>query len=401
MAKLGGRWRLTGPWAVAGAALAGLAAGAAAATGAHRRRRRPEPADLSPDAFEAREPGRGRTADDPRRFPRKGWIDIAWRAGAAYFGDRLGFVAGGITFFTLLALAPALGAFVSLYGLFASPERAWDHLFLLRDVMPEGAANFIGDELRRLAETRTPGLSLALAGSLALSLWSANAAVRALFYGLNLAYRETEKRNIVVYNLVCLLFTLGALAFVIVTTGMVVVAPVLASTVGLGELLGALQPLRWPLLLAVYVAGLTLVYRWGPCRARARWRWLTPGAVVAALLSLVVSAAFSFYLAEFADFRRAYGPLGAFMGFLLWTWLSTQVILIGAKLNAEMEHQTAVDTTVGPPRPMGRRGALVADTLGPRRGARGTGVYTQKQAEELARRLELRRQGKLPPAEDP
>lgn len=385
-----------GLWRLFAAVGAGLAAGAAITQGLHLRRR-PRRPDLSPEAFEAREPGRGRDAASPRTIPRRGWLDILWRLGAAYFGDRVGFVAGGVTFFTLLALAPSLASFVTLYGLLAPHQVAWDHFYLLYDIMPDGVANFIGDELKRLTVERTGELTLALLGTLLLSLWSANAAVKALFYGLNLAYHETEKRNVVHYNLVCMAFTLGALAFVLVTTLLVVVGPVLAATVGLGEAIVALSPLRWPLLLAIYVAALTLIYRWGPCRARAKWRWLTPGGLVAALLSVAVSALFSWYLAEFANFRRAYGPLGAFMGFLLWTWLSTQMILIGAKLNAEMEHQTAVDTTTGEPRPMGRRGALVADTLGARRGSTAALAYTQKHAEELARRLKLRRRGDSSP----
>ena len=148
--------------------------------------------------------------------------------------------------------------------------------------------------------------------------------------------------------------------------------------------------MRWPLLLVGYVAALTLIYRFGPCRQKARWRWLTPGALFAALLSLTVSFLFSWYLTNFVR-TDSYGPLAAIMGFLLWTWLSVQVILMGAELNAEIEHQTAMDTTTGKPQPIGDRGAKVADTVGARRGNPAALAFTQRHAEAMADRLTRRR----------
>ncbi|MBC6983783.1 YihY/virulence factor BrkB family protein [Caulobacter sp. 17J80-11] len=346
--------------------------------------------DTSPEAFERREPGRGRAARTPCEIPAKGWTDIWFRVVLAYFGDRVGFIAGGVTFFTLLALFPGLTVFVSLYGLFNAPETAVGHVELLRGVVPAGVLDFLSGEVVRIASAPPTELGVTLAISLGFSLWSANAAVKWLVYGLNVAYHETEKRNFFHYNLLTMAFTAGALVFVLITTSLVVVTPVIASFFGLRTDIGLAADLRWPLLFAAYVGAMALLYRHGPCRARARWRWLTLGGAFAAVLNLAGSAVFSWWLSSFADYARVYGSLGAAMGFMMWTWLSITAMIMGAELNAEMEHQTAWDTTTGRPKPMGERGALVADTVGPRKGAPGAVRYTLQYAEELSRRLMLK-----------
>lgn len=391
-----------GLWRYLAAAAGGLAAGAGAAhliysqghkVGVELRAPRPEvlpPPPPTPADYDAKEPGRGRLADRPHRIPRKGWTDIVWRAGASYFGDRVGFVAGGVTFFTLLSLFPLLGSFVTLYGLFADPADAWGRLQFLYALMPDSIAEFLGAQMQRLAENSSTQLTLTLIWTLVLSLWAASGAVKMLFYGLNVAYHETEKRNFIRYNLVCLTFTIGALIAVLLTSGLVVGVPVVVRLFGLEEEWGLFAPLRWPLLFAGYVLALMGIYRYGPCRQNARWRWLTPGAIFSATLSVSLSLAFSWYLSHFVR-TDSYGPLAAMMGFLLWTWLSVQVILLGAALNAEIEHQTAVDTTTGKPRPLGERGAMVADSVGARRGNPAALAFTQRQAEAVADKLLKRR----------
>ncbi|WP_051651321.1 YihY/virulence factor BrkB family protein [Brevundimonas bacteroides] len=392
----------SGPWKFIGAAIAGLAAGAGAAhlvySQGHRyglelRAPRPEPSPPkppTPEDHEAREPGRGRIARHPHEIPHKGWTDIAWRVGGSYFGDRVGFVAGGVTFFILLSLFPTLGAFVTIYGLFADPEDAWSRLALLYSVLPSNVAAFLGGEMERLAAGSTRQLTFTLVWTLALSLWTANNGIKTLFYGLNVAYHEVEKRNIVRYNLICFAFTLTGLAAVLVTAALVVGVPVVLGVFGLAEEWNALAPLRWPVLFALYVGALAVIYRFGPCRARARWRWLTPGAVVAASLSVLTSFVFSWFLTTFVRLD-SYGPLATAMAFLLWTWISVQVILMGAELNAEIEHQTAQDTTTGDPRPLGERGAVMADTVGPRQGSPAALSFTLRHAEALTDRLRRRR----------
>lgn len=392
-------------WKFLAAAAGGLAAGAGAAhllysqghkVGVELRAPRPEPLPPkvpTPEDYEAHEPGRGRMAKRPEHIPHRGWSDIVWRTGGSYFGDRVGFVAGGVTFFTLLSLFPLLGTFVTLYGLFADPTDAWGRLQFLYALLPDSIAEFLGGEMQRLAANSNSQLTFTLAWTLALSLWTANGAVKVLFYGLNVAYHEVERRNIVRYNLICMAFTVGAIIAVLLTSVLVVGVPVVVRLFGLEEEWGLIAPLRWPLLLAGYIAALTVIYRYGPCRQRARWRWVTPGAIFAAVLSLTVSFLFSWYLSNFVR-TDSYGPLAAMMGFLLWTWLSVQVILMGAELNAEIEHQTAVDTTTGKPLPIGERGAKVADSIGARRGNPAALAFTQRQAERVADRLRGRQNRK-------
>lgn len=384
--------------AVLGAVAGGLAAGAGAAHllyrhghqfGIELRRMRPEalpPAPPTPEDFDAKEPGRGRLAEHPTRIPRKGWVDIAWRTAMGYFGDRVGFVAGGVTFFMLLSLFPTLGAFVTIYGLFADPAEAWSRLSFLYSVLPDNVAVFLGNEMQRLASNSTGSLTFTLIWTLGLSLWIANNGVKTLFYGLNLAYHEVERRNIVTYNLLCMAFTVSALFAVLLSAGLVVGVPVVLSVFGLEDEWAYLAPLRWPLLFFGYAGALALIYRVGPCRSAARWRWLRPGALFAATLSVLLSFVFSWYLTNFVR-TDSYGPLAATMGFLLWTWLSVQVILMGARLNAEIEHQTALDTTTGAPAPIGERGAVMADSVGPRRGNPAALAFTLKHAEAMADRV--------------
>jgi membrane protein len=389
-------------WRFAAAIAGGLAAGAGAAhllyTQGHKyglelRPKRPEllpPKAPTPEDYDTRDPGRGRLATRPEHIPHKGWMDILWRVGAAYFGDRVGFFAGGVTFFLVLSLFPTLAAFVTLYGLFADPADAWSRLQFLYSVLPSNVAEFLGGEMQRLAENSSGQLTFTLVWTLALSLWTANGGIKTLFYGLNVAYHEVEKRNLVRYNLICMAFTLSGLTAVLVSAGLVVGAPIVLAVFGLQENFGVFAWLRWPVLFAGYIAALTAIYRFGPCRQKARWRWLTPGAIFAATLSVIVSFLFSWYLSHFVRLD-SYGPLAAFMGFLLWIWISVQIILMGAELNAEIEHQTAIDTTTGAPQPLGQRGALVADTIGPRRGSPAALDFTLKHAEAVADRLVKKR----------
>ncbi|HEY4587167.1 MAG TPA: YhjD/YihY/BrkB family envelope integrity protein, partial [Brevundimonas sp.] len=274
-------------------------------------------------------------------------------------------------------------------ALFADPADAWGQLSFLYEVLPSNVAQFLGAEMTRLAGNSTGQLTFTLVWTLLLTLWAANGGVKTLFYGLNLAYHEVERRNIVVYNLMCMAFTVSAMAAVLLSSALVVGVPVVLAVFGLQDEWTYLAPLRWPLLFFGYVGALALIYRLGPSRARARWRWLTPGALFAAIMSLLVSFLFSWFLTNFVR-TDSYGPLAAAMGFLLWTWFSVQVILMGARLNAEIEHQTAQDTTTGAPLPIGERGAVMADSVGARRGNPAALAYTLKYAESLGDRV-LRR----------
>jgi membrane protein len=334
---------------------------------------RPRPRVLTPSqevaAADAEEPGRGRSARNPGEIPLRGWRDILWRAWGDFNHDNIPQVAGGVAFFGLLAVFPAMAAFVSLYGLFFDPGDMQHHLALLAGVLPAEALGLVGDQLTRLTQTRSSGLGLAFALSLLVSLWSANAGMKAMIVGLNVAFDEREKRNLVKLNLVSLAFTLAGLAFSLLAVAAIVAAPVVLAYTGYKGV--GLAALRWPGLLLVAIAALSALYRYGPSRRRERWKWVTWGSVLAALLWLGASLLFSVYVAHFGSYNRTYGSLGAAVGFMSWIWVSSITVLFGAEINSEIEHQTAVDTTTGPPAVMGERGAYMADTLGRARSRRG------------------------------
>jgi membrane protein len=321
----------------------------------------PPPTPAEADAIE---PGRGRAALNPRHIPAKGWRDIALRTWRSFNADRLPAVSAGVAFYGLLSLFPTMAAFVSLYGLFFDVATAQQQLSLLTGVVPADILTMIGEEMTRIAGTRTGDLSLTFGLSLLLALWGANAASKALFGGLNVAYHEREKRNILKLNAVTLAFTLATIVFLMLAVGAVVVVPILFNLLPLGIGATLIALVRWPLLMVIMAVGLSALYRFGPSRRPARWRWLSWGAAIAALLWLGASLAFSWYVGNIANYARTYGSLGAVIGLMMWLWVSALVVLLGAELNSEIEHQTAQDTTTGGRRPMGERGAIVADSLG-------------------------------------
>jgi membrane protein len=313
----------------------------------------------------AHESGRGREADAPTQIPARGWKDILWRVWEEIGQDRVMAVAAGVTFYGLLAIFPAIAAFVSLYGLVADPGEIEGHLAAMSTVMPGGAIQIVGEQVKRIASQGEGSLGFGFAAGLAVSLWSANAGMKAVFDALNVVYDEEEKRSFIKLNAQSLLFTVGAIIFLLTAIVATAVLPHLFDYIGLGKALEwTLAIGRWPLLLVLVVLGLAVLYRWGPSRDKAEWKWVTPGSLLAAVLWLVGSMLFSWYAANFGSYNETYGSLGAVVGFMTWMWISTIVILLGAEVNAEMEHQTAKDTTEGSTRPMGSRQATMADTLG-------------------------------------
>src|SRR5215212_127482 len=297
------------------------------------------------------DPGRGRLADTPSDIPAAGWKDILWRVYENIGKDRVVALAAGVTFYTILALFPAIAALVSLYGLFADPNTIAGHVDSLSGILPEGAMQIVGDEMKRIAAQGNNKLGLTFIVGLATALWSANAGVKSIFDTLNQVNKEPEKRSFIKLNAISLGFTLAGIIFVLVALGAMVVLPLVINYLGFGaaaEL--ATKILRWPALLIVVVFGLAVVYRYGPSREKPKWRWITWGSAFAAIGWIAVSLLFSWYA---ANFGKTYGSLGAVVGFMIWTWLSVIVILLGADLNAEIEHQSARDTTTGTSKRMG------------------------------------------------
>ncbi|HEX4713253.1 YihY/virulence factor BrkB family protein [Phenylobacterium sp.] len=302
----------------------------------------------------------GESARAPTEISGAGWRKVALRTWREFSEDRIPAVAAGATFYGLLALFPAVGAFVSLYGLFANVEEARRQIASLRGILPEGAIIVLGEQMTRLAAMPHSGLGATFLVSLLLSLWSSNAGVKALIGGLNVAYEERERRDFLQLNLVSLSFTAGAVVFAMLAAAAVGGAPATLARLGWSGFEVA-SVLRWPALLVVAMGLLSVLYRYAPSRAHARWRWVTPGGVCAAIGWLAMSLGYSDYVANFGHFDRTYGSLGAVVGFMTWIWLSLIVVLFGAELNAELEQQTKVDTTTGAAKPPGARGAAVAD----------------------------------------
>jgi membrane protein len=334
------------------------------ATGAFgTRRATDEPRSLQHER--AQQPGRGRGATAPWRIPWRGWKDILWRTYQRINQDRLLAVAAGVVFYGLLALFPGITAMVSLYGLFASPSSINDHLTSMAGLLPGDAFQILRDQVDRLAAKGGAKLSFGFIFGLGLALWSANAGMKALMDALNVAYDEKEKRGFIRLNLVSLAFTLGAIVSVLLAIGAVVVLPLVLNYAGLSNVSETLlRVVRWPALLALIIIGLAVLYRYGPSRREPRWEWLSVGSVFAALAWLGSSALLSWYLADFANYDATYGSLGAAIGLMMWMWISSIVILFGAELNSEIEHQTARDSTVNGEKPLGERGAAMADTVG-------------------------------------
>ena len=321
----------------------------------------------------------GRDARKPTDIPAPGWKEILTRVYKEFTKDRVMLVAAGATFYLLLAMVPAMTAFISIYGLFADPSTVQQHIGFIQEYMPGGGQEVIGEQLTRLSQQPNAGLGLALLISLAIALWSANAGMKALFESMNVAYDETEKRGFVKLTAISLAFTLGAIVLLLAIIGVVVVMPLVVDMIGLGNFAGLLIKIGSAIVLVLAaLLGLSALYRWGPSREEARWKWITPGAVMAVVIAMIGSLLFSWYVANFGSYNETYGSLGAIIGFMTWLWIMVAFVITGGEINAEMEHQTREDTTTGADRPLGTRGAEMADTVA--RGPHDTGDDSKGQA---------------------
>ncbi len=279
--------------------------------------------------------------------PAQGWKDIALHVWRKFNRDRILLISAGVTFYAILAIFPAIAALVSIYGLVSDPKAINQHVSDLRGVLPDGAIDLIAGQVKRLAAKGGGALGVTAMLSLLVSLWSANGGVKSMFDALNIAYEEPERRGILGLNLQSLAFTGGSLLFVILALTGIVVVPVVLQFLGVAQGAWYVALLRWPALLVVVVLSLAVMYRFGPSRNRPKWRWLSWGSVVAALLWLLASSLFSWYVGHFGSYNRTYGSLGAAIGFMTWIWISTIVVLLGAELNAEIERQALRPATTG------------------------------------------------------
>lgn len=310
----------------------------------------------------ARERALGRHADRPGEIPLRGWKSVLKRVWNEAIGDQIPMVAASCGFYALLALFPAISVLISLYGLAFDPIAVKGQLEAVRDVLPATTYELIANRVHDLVTAEPAKLSWGLAISFLVALWSATAGTKAMLTALNVAYEEKEKRSFLVFNLVAILFTLGGLLGTTLALAIIVGVPAVLNLTWLGPGASlAIRLISFVLLLAFAMLALAVLYRFGPSRHEARWRWVTPGSALAAVLWLAASLLFSFYAGNFAAYDAYYGSLGAVVVALMWFWLSAFAVLMGAELNAELELQTRKDTTTGLTKPMGERGAFVAD----------------------------------------
>lgn len=308
---------------------------------------------------------RGRKATTPGDIPKPGWGEILKRVQREQGKDNISMIAAGVAFYMLFAVFPGLAAAVSIYALIADPGQLQNQFQNLSGMMPDQARNILQQQLSRVVSQAGGALTVGVIGGVLLALWSSTKGMNALITALNIAYDEQETRGFIKLTATAFLLTLGTIVGGLLAIALVVVVPVIFEAVGLGGVMETLiNWLRWPLLALAFVLALAVLYRYAPDRSRPRWQWVSAGAVAATVLWLLGSIAFSIYVRNFGSYNETYGSLGAVVILLMWFWLSSYVVLLGAELNAEMERQTRRDTTDGGTEPMGERGAYAADTVG-------------------------------------
>ncbi len=306
----------------------------------------------------------GVDADSPAEIPPRGWRQVVVRGWKEASADQVPLLAAGVAFFGFLALFPALIALTLVYGLVADPATISAQLGNLTGSLPAEARTLLENQLQQLASAPAQGLGWGLALSLVVALWSASGGVGNLVTAINIAYDEDRKRGFVKEKLVALGLTVGAIVFMVVLMALVAVVPVAFEVIGLGGGWRWLaEALRWVLVAVLVMGALAVLYRVAPDRDAPKFRWVSVGAVVATVLWLLASVGFSLYVTLFGNYAKTYGALAGVIILLLWLWITSYAVLLGAEINAEAEEQTAKDTTRGPDQPLGRRGAVKADSV--------------------------------------
>ena len=311
----------------------------------------------------------GRDATDPFLIPARGWRQVCERVIFKNSRDNFSVVAAGCAFFALFAVFPALSALISLYALTASPAHIEKNFEGLALVLPPEAYDVFITQIAHLAEAPGQTLGWSLLLSLIIAFWSANSGAQAMLTALNMAYAEVERRSLIEYYANAFAFTLAGIFGGLVVLLAIINAPIFFAFAGVSSAYESVVGIvRWPLLAVLILVLLAFLYRFGPCRQNAKWRWVSVGSLFATVVWLAASFAFSFYVSHFGHYDKTYGSLGAVIVLLFWLYLSFYIVLVGAEINAELELQTAKDTTTGAPKPLGRRGAFVADHVagGPR-----------------------------------
>jgi membrane protein len=306
----------------------------------------------------------GERAETPAQIPPTGWLQVVRRALKEAAADNVPMLAGGVAYFAFLAVFPALIAAISLYGLIADPATVAEQLRSIAAVLPESAQPLIADQLNSVVSASGGALTIGLIVSVVAALWSASGGTGNLIKAINIAYDEDEHRGTIKLRAIALALTVGAIVFVLLTLGLVAVVPIVLDALPFGVLGRVLtQVVRWVLLIGIVVAALAVVYRVAPDRDAPRFRWVSVGALTATVLWVLGSVGFSLYVNFFGNYNKTYGAVAGVVVLMLWLYLTSYIVLLGAEINAESERQTRADTTRGPSQPMGARGADAADTL--------------------------------------
>lgn len=296
-------------------------------------------------------------------MPWAGWKDVLTRTWKESSKDNISIVAAGVAFYGFLAMVPMLGAIILIYGLAADPQTVVKHAQDLSTIMPGDVAKLIGEQLLNVTETSGGKKGLGLAVAIAVAVWGARNAASSIITALNIAYEEEEKRGFLKVTLLSLVMTLGAIALGLlggIAIGVMgALEHLLPGLGGFGVFLGKL--LTYLLLGSVAAAAAATMFRYAPSRDKAKWTWITPGSVIFAVVWILLTLGFGFYVSNFGNYGATYGSLSAVVVLLTWLYLSSYVLLLAAELNSELEHQTEKDTTAGHDRPLGARGAWSAD----------------------------------------
>lgn len=307
---------------------------------------------------------RGQFSSSPQDFPWRGWWDILQRTVKKLRDDNLSLIAAGVGFYFLLAVFPMMAALISVYGLAVSSVELEQQLSLLIGIVPEQSRDLIQNEVERIINKSEAALSTGVIISILFAVWSASKGAQAMITACNITYGQREKRGFLMTMLMRFVLTLSAVLIIAFALFCIALFPLLFSYLGLkNDSTALMQWFSWPVLAVIFNVALSAFYRYGPHRELAKWRWVTPGSAVASVLWVLFSFGFSFYLSQFAQYDKTYGSLGSVVVLLMWFYLTAYIILLGAEFNAAMEHQTNQDSTKGPEKSMGQRGAFVADTI--------------------------------------
>lgn len=294
-------------------------------------------------------PRRPGAPSSPWQLSRKSWVAVLKRTAEEFTRDRVTSVAGGVTFFALLALFPAITALVSIYGWLADPASITEHLNTLNRFLPDSAVELLAGQVQAIASAPKSALSIAGIIAILIALWSANGGMKAMIEALNIAWFETEKRSFIKLNLVSLAMTLTAIVGIILLLLAIAVIPTILRIVMAGSAVETIVNLaRWPVMLGLLILGLAFIYRFGPSKDDPGWQWISPGALVAALGLMIASMGFSFYVSNFANYNETYGSLGAAIVMMMWLWIAAIVVMTGAELNSEVERQIKIENGVPP-----------------------------------------------------